>query len=88
MTNTQGVRISGAISGAGVVPANSYAIVQYDAIPNFPPNNSGNIFYPVTRYFGAGQSIPATLTIRVDNGSGSGLPITFNLVSGVQFTNT
>lgn len=84
---TQSMKVNRVISGATTVTANSYAIVNY--IPNvIPPSAAITVSgAPITRYFGPGQSVPATFTATYYEGSTSSI-ITFSILSGVEFINT
>jgi len=81
------IKINRAISGADTVNANAYAIVDYVYLSGVSTTNAGSTFPPFTKYFGPGQAIPATLTVKVDNG-GAGVDVNYGLASGVEFKNT
>ena len=86
-----------AVSGATVVPSNSYAEVTYYA--NTVPataigGNSGAMAALInfTRRFGPGQSIPANVTVDVVVGNGgsniSTFSVTYSIDSGYIITYT
>lgn len=90
-----------AITGATIVAANGYAIVDYALTSSSAIGNlvsfvgSGGQSAIVQRYFGPGQSIPASFTDDFIAGflmDGSGNAVfstgTFSLRSGVEFINT
>lgn len=91
-----GMKVNRAITGATTVNANAYAMVTYN--PSFgsyggnggSPSSAGG---PITRYFGPGQSIPASFSTSfptiLNNGSiGAQISVTWSLQSGVELINT
>lgn len=89
------LKVNRAISGADTVSANAYAIITYvlTAISGTLTNQSGvGGSSSITRYFGPGQSIPASFVgkIPVVNSTPQSAVIdgTFTLQSGVEFINT
>lgn len=88
-----GMKVNRAISGATTVTANAYAMVTYLAGPDSDTFNAGAPQGEMsTRYFGPGQSIPASFTsqYRCANSAGSVAlhTITWSLQSGVELINT
>jgi hypothetical protein len=92
-----GMKINRAITGATTVNANCYAMVTY-YLSAIPTNTSlANLDYalpPITRVFGAGQSIPSSISVPTYarwDGAGNPFPIlnfTFSLQGGVELINT
>jgi hypothetical protein len=90
ISNNQSIKINRAISGTTTVNANCYAIITYIyssstaiAGPLVTPGS-----YEINKYFGPGQSIPATMSFLyyTDNGyNGNNI---FTISSGVEFINS
>ena len=79
--------VNRAITGATTVNASSYATVTYLAATiNFIGGTASieGFSSSVTRYFGPGQSIPASFSVV----AAGQYTVTFNLVSGVEFSNS
>lgn len=82
------MKVNRAISGATTVSANCYAIVTYYVSSNNVL--AGSALQPATvidRYFGPGQSIPATFVVGGVSGS-SIWDSTYTVLSGVEFINS
>jgi hypothetical protein len=82
------LKVNRAISGATTVNANCYAIVTYSPNSTAPSVNISTApNAPITRYFGPGQSVPASFTTTAyDNATASTL--TWGVLSGVEFINS
>lgn len=94
-----GMKVNRAITGATTVTANAVAAVTYSptsaagALSPSPATNTVTGYPPITRFFGPGQSIPASFNVT---GIGytsaptytSGGSITYSLLSGVELINT
>ena len=88
------IKVNRAISGATTVGSNCYAIVTY------LPSGTGSVGsgdFAVTsyieKYFGPGQSIPATISVYSIRQAGTGsnqsnVSVSYSLSSGVEFINT
>ncbi len=107
-----GMRVTAAVSGATTVPADSYAMVTYTVSTSTTSGyaQTGNLassipadgiksFVPVTRYFGPGQSIPATFTSHAGYNAvynagpnnttiTTAVTVTYSLASGVIISNS
>lgn len=94
-----GMKVNRAIAGGTTVTANAYAMVSYS--PSFYITGPGggsfggaSGFTPIVRYFGPGQSIPASFTTTypaaLTNVGSSALTgtVTWSLLSGVELINT
>jgi len=100
ISSNTSLKVNRAISGATTVNANSYAIVTYSAgaAPSVGaantqnPHNTSPQAEISERYFGPGQSIPATFTTTFSYYSGANAyttaSITWTLLSGVEFINS
>ena len=92
-----GMKVNRAITGATTVAANGYAMVTYN-LSSLPGTNTGSTSQSwdasvITRYFGPGQSIPASFTTPFWGSNGSGIVTnwgnaTYSLMSGVEIINT
>ena len=88
------LKVNRAISGADTVSSNAYAIVTYvlTSVSGTLSNQSGvGGSSDITRYFGPGQSIPASFVAQipvVSSSASSSISGTYSLQSGVEFINT
>lgn len=88
------LKVNRAISGADTVSANAYAIITYvlTAISGTIANQSGvGGSSDITRYFGPGQSIPASFVAQlpvVSSTASGSINGTYSLQSGIEFINT
>jgi hypothetical protein len=93
-----GMKVNRAITGATTVNANAYAMVNYRATSNSSTNGSadGSTYQWVpelTKYFGPGQSIPASFSVQIgvaiETSSNTGTSsVTYSISSGVELINT
>lgn len=87
-------KVNRAISGATTVNANCFAEVTYEPTSGGTTVISSDFQYtamPFTRVFGAGQSIPATISVSQYYSNSNSLlvgTVTMTLRSGVEFINT
>lgn len=86
------MKFNRAISGATTVSSNSYAEVTYQYSSQTPTLGSSRGSFPLmfTRVFGAGQPIPASITVTqmgTANG-GDHATVVYSLVSGYELVNT
>lgn len=92
-----GLKVNRAITGATTVNANAYAMVTYS--PSFAgtvvaggTGYTGLAATPITRFFGPGQSIPASFTTTSRIGEAGSVAAstttTWSLQSGVELINT
>lgn len=101
-TYGSGLKVAGAATAGGSVPANSFAIVFYTCSSISPPSgtpySSGTYSIsptPCIRVFGPGATIPSTFTSNVRAGvwyltnefSGSTFPVTYSFAGGVIISN-
>lgn len=88
ISSNTSLKVNRAITGATTVNTNCYAVVTYAPNVSAPSVNISTApNAPITRYFGASQSIPATFTtVAYDNATSSTL--TWGLLSGVEFINS
>jgi len=86
-----GMKVNRAITGATTVNSNAYAIVDY-RITGISIVSGSQRFTEdrfITRYFGPGQSIPATIVVNnVTSTAGDVGNVTYTLQSGVEIINT
>ena len=89
------LKVSRAISGATTVAANCYAVVNYQKTGIDYGSTSAQDYGSqnpdiIVRYFGPGQSVPATFTSTSARNPDPGFFVTahFALMSGVEFINS
>ena len=95
ISNNQSIKVNRAISGATTVNANCYAIVNYQktavtigaTVSGF--EYSAGLSDITTRYFGPGQTIPASFNSSITAYSGSAnLVVAYAIMGGVEFINS
>lgn len=89
ISSNTSLKVNRAISSTTTVNANSYAEVDYYYSSDTLGTSGNNIQIVgnIKRTFGAGQTIPSTITTTVKNGAAS-YTITYSIASGVEFINS
>ena len=85
LASNTSLKVNRAISTTTTVNSNCYAQVTYQ----YSGSSVGitGLCFPITRYFGAGQSIPATISV-VNGTGGTPTALTYTISSGVEFINS